>query len=596
MDLPFAVEWSKAKQTIINGKQVVRVPIDKNVYLVLFKGANDSLNVFTYAYAPDKNAGKDHFTGGVVSFSFQDWQLRGQIFKDGISSQPFVFESKYDAMMIKNYLQSVHHPTNPASPASSQSPPQLKVNSIFGDIFHTIGNIFGALGCTMTGGSWSNGPGGSWSNDTYGSWGQSCSGQVWNWNFSGGYGANDPNAPSPDFVLSVFDAASGYTYTFDKNHMDPGNPIVSGNGGAGSGGQTQYADYGTADRLTAAIGLSAAQRSFLISNYTILLAVNGFWEDATTYKNSGFGPYYDYPNFSEDKVKEIIQKHVQLLMTDANYLAFYYTFRGPRNDYNGDFTWWDQEMGVGRFETYFLDDPSHAATANINGYLAAIGLESDPSANQNGETNDETVGGYDQTDYGIYQQGNSWPTVNPVINYMNFVMYNGENCMKLAKRQLVGAGYQISGYDALGQTYNINTYNGGIDINQAKVGVAYMKGALQAGIPVIVGIDYMNGVPVNTTTGKALNPDLTTDHFVVIVGMGTDAEGKFFRFYDSATKARLIGTSANNKLYYNETTGVISGTTEVAFARALQQGTPMYRNANGKVIYTITHIRRSKTL
>lgn len=122
-----------------------------------------------------------------------------------------------------------------------------------------------------------------------------------------------------------------------------------------------------------------------------------------------------------------------------------------------------------------------------------------------------------------------------------------------------------------------------------------MKGALQASIPVIVGIDYMNGVPVDQNHNPS-NPDLKTDHFVVIVGMGSDANGKYFRFYDSATNVRVISTSINNKLYYDENSGIISGTTEVAFANARRQETSQYRNSNGKVIYTITHIRRSKKL
>lgn len=45
------------------------------------------------------------------------------------------------------------------------------------------------------------------------------------------------------------------------------------------------------------------------------------------------------------------------------------------------------------------------------------------------------------------------------------------------------------------------------------------------------------------------NDDMTTEHFVVIVGMGTDSQGKFFRFYDNAIGNTKIGTSEKNKLY-----------------------------------------------
>ncbi|RYE19869.1 MAG: hypothetical protein EOP45_11955 [Sphingobacteriaceae bacterium] len=314
-----------------------------------------------------------------------------------------------------------------------------------------------------------------------------------------------------------------------------------------------------------------------------------YLQDATTYKDR----YDNYKYMSQDLVVNIIKKHIQLLMTDPDYFAFDYTFSGPNTGFILRSDWWDEV--IENYNIEFIAIPSNADIANSRGYLGKLGLESDPLANANIETNDETVGGYDQTDYGTYQQGTSWPTIEPVVNPTKFVKYDGENCLILAKRQLAGLGFQISGYGAPGQTYNANIYPGGVNISETKAGVAYMRGALQAGIPVIVGIDYMNGVPVDRN-GNPANPDLKTDHFVVIVGMGSDANGKFFRFYDSATAARVIGTSANNKLYYNETTGVISGTTEVAFAEAFRRGVPQYRDNNNKVIYTITHIRRSKSL
>ncbi|AZI31694.1 C1 family peptidase [Kaistella carnis] len=68
----------------------------------------------------------------------------------------------------------------------------------------------------------------------------------------------------------------------------------------------------------------------------------------------------------------------------------------------------------------------------------------------------------------------------------------------------------------------------------------YIKQALKQEIPVTVGIDNHQQI----TPG---NPDLTTDHFVVIVGMGTDEKGNYFNFYDNAD--RDVGTSSQNKLY-----------------------------------------------
>jgi hypothetical protein len=573
-ELPFNVDWSKAEQTVIDGRHVVRAPITQNSYLIFYKEPNDTaLKVYAYAFAPDSKDSKG-LNGGVVAFDFQNYQLSGEVFKDGKPLGKKIFTSNYDEKALSSFQSQVRLSTGN----------RLRTNSIFGDIFHTIGNLFGALGCAMTGGSWENGPGGSWSDNTYGNWNQSCSGQfwTWDWSFNNGYNVNDANAGMPNFLLSVYDASSGMTYTFDKDHMNPSSPATA-TGGGGGGGVNSYYDYPTADRITAAAGLTLNERNFLVSHYTILFALNGFWDEAERHRNV-------YQIFTHDKIMDIIKKHVGLLMSDNNYLNWYYTFRGPVNDYNGNFALWDVTIP---YMVDFLDDPAHAQFANSSGYLGLLGLESDPTANITGETNDETLGGYDQTNYGAYQQNSIWPTVAPVIAPTKFISFDGGNCLTLSKKQLAEANYQISGYDVPGQTYNINTVPGGINIPEAKNAVGYMRGALQAGIPVLVGIDYMNGVPIRKD-GTAANLDLKTDHFIVIVGMGTDAKGKYFRFYDNATSARQIGTSENNRLYYNETTGVISGTTEVAFENARRNNVPQYRDANGKVIYTITHIRRSK--
>lgn len=45
------------------------------------------------------------------------------------------------------------------------------------------------------------------------------------------------------------------------------------------------------------------------------------------------------------------------------------------------------------------------------------------------------------------------------------------------------------------------------------------------------------------------NHDKTTDHFVILVGMGCDSIGKFFLFHDNATSDPDVGTSDQNRLY-----------------------------------------------
>ena len=147
--------------------------------------------------------------------------------------------------------------------------------------------------------------------------------------------------------------------------------------------------------------------------------------------------------------------------------------------------------------------------------------------------------------------------------------------MDYSKEQLRVMGYQISSYYATGQTFQIYTAQNGVNNTALSQGLSYLKYALSNGIPVIVGVD--------DAPGHSGNLDSTTDHFIVIVGMGTDSNGKYFRFYDNATGALSNGTSTLNKLYYNSSTKLISGTS---------QAIPYSTGLN----YTITMIRKSKSL
>lgn len=108
--------------------------------------------------------------------------------------------------------------------------------------------------------------------------------------------------------------------------------------------------------------------------------------------------------------------------------------------------------------------------------------------------------------------------------------------------------------------------------NQFEKGVVYIKESLKKGVPVTVGIDNHDGI----TPG---NPDLTTDHFVVITGMGTDDKGNFFNFYDNASN--FVGSSPENKLYCLCKENKLSGKTD-----------DLSSYGSGSV-YTVTSIRTS---
>jgi hypothetical protein len=68
-------------------------------------------------------------------------------------------------------------------------------------------------------------------------------------------------------------------------------------------------------------------------------------------------------------------------------------------------------------------------------------------------------------------------------------------------------------YNDPGQTYNIYDETTGVNPTATNAAISYIIGALQAGIPVVVGVDCRPGTSLGSN-------DNTTDHFVTIVGMG----------------------------------------------------------------------------
>ena len=181
-----------------------------------------------------------------------------------------------------------------------------------------------------------------------------------------------------------------------------------------------------------------------------------------------------------------------------------------------------------------------------------------------------------------------WKTITPVISKDKFIgwgnnpFYNSfkkrhnrePNCLDYSKEQLRQVGYTAGGaYD----TSNLYPYNEGKSVNkvETKKAITYMMSALQKNIPVLIGVDDAKGSP---------NPDNTTDHFLVVVGMGHDKGGNYFLVYDNATGSREEGTSKNNKLYYDPRTEKISGRLENGYA----QDSPR--------AYTITQVRISKKI
>ena len=178
------------------------------------------------------------------------------------------------------------------------------------------------------------------------------------------------------------------------------------------------------------------------------------------------------------------------------------------------------------------------------------------------------------------QKPDIWEIIMSVIPKELFIGWrspfvkNNTNCFELAKKQINIMGYTVGGSLDLDNLYPYDE-NKGVNKNDTQKAVDYIHSSLKAGIPILVGVDDAEGSP---------NTDNTTDHFVVIVGMGHDDKGNYFQVYDNATSNRDEGTNQNNKLYYNNRTMRISGTFTNPYA------------ANSPRPYTVSQVRKSRKI
>lgn len=142
-----------------------------------------------------------------------------------------------------------------------------------------------------------------------------------------------------------------------------------------------------------------------------------------------------------------------------------------------------------------------------------------------------------------------WETIDPVIPADKIVLYEYD-CHAATRKQLSNFGFEESSIwndrfiiaegvypkdDKIPYTFKYFK-------ERFIEGVKYIKEALRQGLPVTIGIDNKDD-----RKKKKRNLDGVTDHFVVIVGMGSDDIGKYFIFYDNADVK--YGASLNNRLY-----------------------------------------------
>ncbi len=120
------------------------------------------------------------------------------------------------------------------------------------------------------------------------------------------------------------------------------------------------------------------------------------------------------------------------------------------------------------------------------------------------------------------------------------------SCYRASLAMLNRAGFQV--LDRTHAIQMLQEQHGKNEVTaQAGVGLDYIDQELEAGRPVIVGVDHK--------VGTTYNADHTTDHFVVVIEKGRESDGRiFYRFYDPYTRHAERGSSPNNKLYLNGNT------------------------------------------
>lgn len=231
--------------------------------------------------------------------------------------------------------------------------------------------------------------------------------------------------------------------------------------------------------------------------------------------------------------------------------------------------------------------PAPIPAGYVPGWILNSRFNKSPFALDENDENTNAAGPYDNNAYNAYS-GSNFPTVNNIINTYDFIGWSTEGIPSFSidyvKAQLAIANYKISdfadntGNAPYGQTYQIYNETTGVNTTATNDAIGYISGALQAGIPVVVGVDCCSG-------SSFPSYDNTTDHFVVIVGMGNDPSfGNYFKFYDCSAFNRILVTSNLNKLFIRSN-GQVGDTSAT-----------LYSTSSGFHDYIITQVRRSKLL
>ncbi len=175
-----------------------------------------------------------------------------------------------------------------------------------------------------------------------------------------------------------------------------------------------------------------------------------------------------------------------------------------------------------------------------------------------------------------------------------------KSCYKASERILKNSGI-ISGGKLGSFSKEINDYGfkepnnviqTSVELNKkviilqdgAKNAIKYIDQELEKGNPILVGVRHTFFEFIEEKKAEYVhshsewNYDISTDHFIVIIGRGYDKGQRFFRFYEVGTSYEDNGRHDDNKLFINDDLSIT--------------GSPKHKQNR---IYTLTHVRGNKT-
>lgn len=537
---------------------LVRIPTSEGnngyIYATKTMANPEKVNVYAVKYIPDASSTDRSFSGKEIWIDFQDWKYYGLDYKNNIPASHM--EPQVLAQPDWELLTTMHghYYTDNNGMIAIQTPPVYSLMCVrnyddgtaLANFYRDLLNWLAGLLDNNSGighdgpvgdGNWGDG-GGTGPGTSPG--GGSGGGGGWNGPGGGSGGGPVHGGPNPGEIE--------YRVRID--------------GGGGIDRSTVFSRNNVVNYVQSVLKLNRTQTNWLDLHLDKAQQLKDYW-------------LLYVPYLTAEQKKAIMKEHLRRLINDQTYLAFVDNY----NQNNTGMWWmnenWLDEYGGIEFGKWAINYLIQNPTKSINSILEdKNGFDS-----QQGEVDSYTIGNFDNTIIPNFDPNLPWPVIASVIPTSKFVGWGApgvsRNCMDYAKAQIKKVGYQISGYFAAGQTFQIFTAQNGVNNNQLIQGLSYIRYALAAGIPVIVGVDDTPGSP-NTGT------DNTTDHFIVIVGMGTNTTGKYLQFYDNADNELSKGTSSLNLLYYNSATGIIQGTSKADYAQNLT--------------YRLTMIRKSKSL